>query len=122
MTGLDSVSDECLHRAVHTSDLTTFVGKRRRGLDDFVGENGTQVSVGEKARVALARALVREPRILVLDETFGHLDEATANRVVDNLRRERVAVILLTHDETLARRCDRVYALNDGRLKPMQGE
>ena len=120
--GLDSVSDESLQRAVHTSDLTNFAAKRRRGLDDFVGENGTQVSVGEKARIALARALVRAPRILVLDETFGHLDEATANRVVDNLRRERLAVILLTHDEKLAQRCDRVYSLRDGVLNSTPGE
>ena len=118
-TGLGSVSNEALQRAVQVSDLAGFVGKRRRGWDDFVGENGNQVSVGEKVRVALARALVRDPRVLVLDETFGHLDEGTTTRIVENLRRERIAVILLTHDERLARRCDRVFALRDGRLMEM---
>ena len=118
-TGLNSVSNESLQRAVQVSGLSDFVGKRRRGLDDFVGENGSQVSVGEKVRVALARALVRDPHVLVLDETFGHLDEGTALRIVENLRREKLAVILLTHDERLARRCDRVFALRDGRLREM---
>lgn len=116
LTGLTSVTDEALSRAVELSDLSAFVQKRRRGLDEFVGENGSQVSVGEKVRIAMARALVREPDLLVLDESFGHLDEGTALRIGENLRRAKVAVILLTHDETLARRCDRQYALHDGRL------
>jgi len=64
----------------------------------------------------LARALLREPSVLVLDETFGHLDDATTLRIADNLKRAKLAVILLTHDLALAGHYNRRFALRDGRL------
>jgi ABC-type bacteriocin/lantibiotic exporter with double-glycine peptidase domain len=117
LAGLDNVSDEALSRVLDVTDLASFVRRRKRGIDDFVGENGKHVSVGEKIRIALARALVRLPGVIVLDETFGHLDEDTTDRVVRGLRGCDVAAIVLTHDRELARRCDRAYRLVGGVLE-----
>jgi putative ABC transport system ATP-binding protein len=79
-----------------------------------------QLSGGEQQRVAIARAFVAAPRLLLADEPTGNLDGAAGRVVIDlmfRLRRERgTALLLITHDSELARRCDRIVALADGRI------
>ncbi|MEZ5851066.1 MAG: ABC transporter ATP-binding protein [Hyphomicrobiaceae bacterium] len=79
-----------------------------------------QLSGGEQQRVALARALVTEPRILLADEPTGNLDGTTGRQVVDLLfdlsRRSATTLVLVTHDERLAQRCQRVVRMADGRI------
>ena len=79
-----------------------------------------QLSGGERQRVAIARALVREPDILFADEPTGNLDSESTERIADllfGLRRERrAALVLVTHDEGLAARCDRIVRMHDGRI------
>jgi putative ABC transport system ATP-binding protein len=80
-----------------------------------------RLSGGEQQRVAMARALIHEPRVLLADEPTGSLDSATADGVLDLLM-ERSAVarsclLLVTHSEEVAARADRVLTLRDGRLE-----
>jgi putative ABC transport system ATP-binding protein len=79
-----------------------------------------QLSGGEQQRVALARALAPNPAILVADEPTGNLDENTGKQIVELLfagHAERdTTLILVTHDASLAARCDRVMRLRSGRV------
>ena len=79
-----------------------------------------QLSGGEQQRVAIARAFAAGPSILFADEPTGNLDNATGTEIIDllfSLNRSRGAtLVLVTHDEALARRCDRLLTLRDGRL------
>jgi putative ABC transport system ATP-binding protein len=90
------------------------------GLGDRLQHYPTQLSGGEQQRVALARALVPDPAILVADEPTGNLDEATGKQIVDLLfakHAERgMTLVLVTHDTSLAARCDRVVRLRSGRI------
>jgi len=90
------------------------------GLGDRLHHYPTQLSGGEQQRVALARALAPDPAILVADEPTGNLDEATGKQIVDLLftkHAERgMTLVLVTHDVTLAHRCDRVVRLRSGRV------
>jgi putative ABC transport system ATP-binding protein len=74
--------------------------------------------------VALARALVADPPILLADEPTGNLDEATGAEIIDllfaNHRQRRTTLVLVTHDAALAARCDRVVKLRSGRLESAQ--
>ena len=88
------------------------------GADTVVGERGRQLSAGERQRVAVARAFLADPAVLVFDEATGALDPASETRVLEGyaaLMRGRTTV-LITHRPELARRAERVAVIRDGRV------
>lgn len=90
------------------------------GLAERMNHYPAQLSGGEQQRVAMARALAPDPAILVADEPTGNLDETTGASIVDllfALKRERGAtLVLVTHDASLAARCDRTIRLRSGQI------
>lgn len=88
------------------------------GYDTVVGERGVQLSGGQKQRTALARALVSEPRILVLDDPLSAVDARTETAILAALDRQHEArsVVLITHRVSAARRCDAILVLDGGRV------
>jgi putative ABC transport system ATP-binding protein len=93
----------------------------RVGLGERLGHYARQLSGGEQQRVALARALAPNPAILIADEPTGNLDEATGQQVISLLFAGHVergtTLILVTHDNALAQRCDRIVRLRSGRIE-----
>jgi putative ABC transport system ATP-binding protein len=91
------------------------------GLAERLHHYPAQLSGGEQQRVALARALAPNPAILVADEPTGNLDEATGKQVIELLFAGHVergtTLILVTHDNALAQRCDRIVRLRSGRIE-----
>jgi ABC-type lipoprotein export system ATPase subunit len=96
----------------------------RTGLQDRLGQHIQKLSGGERQRTALCRALMNRPRILLADEPTGSLDEQTTATVFDLLldlaRSEGVTLLMATHDLALARACDRVVTMHDGRIHEPQ--
>ncbi len=92
------------------------------GLAERTTHYPAQLSGGEQQRVALARAIAPRPAILVADEPTGNLDEATGSQIVDlmlALKRDRgTTLVLVTHDLSLAARCDRTIRLRSGSIEP----
>lgn len=97
---------------------------QRLGLGDRLGHRAETLSMGEKQRVMIARALSTGPSLLLADEPTGSLDTQRSREVLELLRelcRERqVAVVLVSHDPLAAGYADRVFALRDGRLSDYQ--
>jgi lipoprotein-releasing system ATP-binding protein len=93
---------------------------RRVGLGERLGHRPARLSGGEQQRVAIVRALANDPKVLLADEPTGNLDHATAESVMATLievaRATGLAALIATHNLDLARRLDRVVALEDGRL------
>ena len=87
------------------------------GLGDRVGHRPSELSGGQQQRAAIARALVTDPVILMADEPTGNLDSATGEsilKVFDDLHARGMTIIMVTHDERIAQRCQRVVRLRDG--------
>jgi len=93
------------------------------GLEQRLDHFPNQLSGGERQRVALCRALLLEPPLLLADEPTGNLDPATGEQVFELLRamalRHGTTMVLVTHNRELARRCARLLLLEDGILKPL---
>jgi putative ABC transport system ATP-binding protein len=108
--------------------------RRRRGLaaleqlelGDKAASKARDLSGGQKQRTVIARALVNDPRVIFADEPTGNLDTATGAVVEDilfSLQREHgITLIVVTHDEELAARCDRRIVVRDGLIVDEQGE
>lgn len=88
------------------------------GLDTVVGERGVILSGGERQRAALARALLRRPRLLILDDCLSAVDAETESRILDNLRRHlgSTTLVLATHRVFVAELCDRILVLDQGHI------
>lgn len=111
-------SDEELWEALSRVSLAEEVRAMPRLLDTEVGTHGTGLSGGMVQRLALARALLASPRVLVLDEPTAHLDAGTRDTVVSDLldAAEGYSTLLITHDLTGLDRVNRIYVVREGRL------
>ena len=90
------------------------------GLAERANHKPYQLSGGERQRVAIGRALMNEPRILLADEPTGNLDSATGNgilKVFEELNRAGQTIVMVTHDERIAQRAGRIVTLADGKIR-----
>ena len=114
-------------QAIHRAGLGDFVRSLPAGLDTMLGEKGSKLSVGQAQRLGLARAILRDAPILLLDEPTSSLDVATEESVMTGLRDwvneapERRMVVLATHRRTTASRADRIFHLAAGNLVAADG-
>jgi ABC-type multidrug transport system fused ATPase/permease subunit len=117
--GAPDASDAAVARALEDA-AAGFVGDLPQGLYTPVGEGGTRLSAGERARVALARAFVRRAPLLLLDEPTAHLDPITEMAVLDGLDRCRpyCTIVVVAHREAVAARAGRVWRLAAGHTLP----
>jgi ATP-binding cassette subfamily B protein len=108
-------------RATRLALADEFIDRLPRGYDTHVGEDGALLSGGEAQRIAIARALLRRPRLLILDEPTNNLGVAVFDRLMRNLRtvEEPPAIVTITHDDKARRHADRLYWLEDGVLRPL---
>jgi len=90
------------------------------GLSDRAKHKPYQLSGGERQRVAIGRALMNEPRLLLADEPTGNLDSATGNGILDVLEKLNSlgqTIVMVTHDERIAQRAGRIVTLVDGKIE-----
>ena len=89
------------------------------GLSERANHKPYQLSAGERQRVAICRALMNQPRLLLADEPTGNLDSATGNSILDTLEKLNKAgqtIVMVTHDERIAQKAGRIIKLVDGKI------
>ncbi|MBE7213399.1 MAG: ATP-binding cassette domain-containing protein, partial [Gluconacetobacter diazotrophicus] len=119
--GVRGATEARLRAAVEDANAAEFIARLPRGLDTPLGERGARLSGGERQRIAIARALIRSPRVLVLDEATSALDvesEALVQDALDRLMEGRTTFIV-AHRLSSLRRAERIAVLRDGRLVEM---
>ena len=118
---VDTANNAYITGSTNSGDLNTSIPTSIGAYQKNLGGGFDIVSGGELQRVALCRALLRRPKLLLADEPTGNLDEETGQRVMDLLlalaREEGSAVLYVTHSRELAAQADQVWTLHAGRLE-----
>ena len=116
--GLERFDEAKLRRAVSISALNDEIGRFSQGYETPVGERGVTLSGGQKQRTALSRAIIREPKILILDDAFSSVDVHTEEKILKQLRkfRERRTCILVAHRISTIHDADLIVVLKDGEI------
>jgi putative ABC transport system ATP-binding protein len=120
MTALENVSVPLEFRGVANAMQLAEEKLKRVGLGHRLTHYPGQLSGGEQQRVAIARALASGARILLADEPTGNLDQETGEQIIKLLfelkKQEGASLLLITHDRALAKRCDRIAEVRDGKI------
>jgi ABC-type bacteriocin/lantibiotic exporter with double-glycine peptidase domain len=111
------VSDAALERAVSDACLTEVIGAREGGLETKVEPRGRNFSGGQRQRIEIARALLNEPDILVLDDAMDALDPALEARIRANLKQRGCSIVVVGHRGSSLAACDRVLRVAGGRVE-----
>ncbi|MFC4402743.1 ABC transporter ATP-binding protein [Gracilibacillus xinjiangensis] len=116
--GNTQASDEEIHHILETASLKEDIDNLPEGLDTLVGESGVTLSGGQKQRVSLARALIKDPEILILDDSLSAVDGKTEANIIEHLKRERVnkTTIIVAHRLSAVKHADQIIVLEDGEI------
>lgn len=120
--GSPQAGEEEVLRAAGLATADEFIRELPAGYDSDAGENGALLSGGQRQRIAIARAMLRRPRLLILDEPTNHLDRAAVSQLMTSLARlpEKPAILLISHDREIIAHAHKVFAVEDGRLVPCE--
>ncbi|MDN3644829.1 ABC transporter ATP-binding protein [Pontixanthobacter aestiaquae] len=114
----EAVADEALWTALEIAGADGFVRKMSDGLDSRAGERGQNMSGGQRQRICIARALLRKPRLLILDEATNALDAQLEKDILERLiaMRDQFSIILVTHRRDTQQLADRLVTLSGGKI------
>ncbi len=116
--GLDEVDDSKIAQALKDADLYHNISEFPRKFETMLGERGITLSGGQKQRLSIARAVVREPKILILDDCLSAVDTKTENVILNNLKKimaNRTSVII-SHRVSSAKLADKIIVIDDGAI------
>jgi ABC-type multidrug transport system fused ATPase/permease subunit len=113
------ISEERVANCLKIANLEQFVYSLKDGLNTSVGERGVKFSGGQIQRLAIARALYREPEILMLDEATSSVDSKTQSQIINDLNKlkNKITFISISHDKKALIHCDKVYQLQNQNLQ-----
>ena len=116
--GVESATDAKIHNAAEAANIAADIESFPEGYDTMVGERGITLSGGQKQRTAIARALIRNPSILILDDALSSVDTQTEDKILNHLREvmQGRTTIFISHRVSTVRNADRIAVLHGGRI------
>jgi len=116
--GLQNVSEERMKNAAKNANALDFINEQPEGFNTVIGEKGVRLSGGQRQRIAIARGILKNPPILILDEATSSLDTESEHLVqiaIDNLMAERT-VLVIAHRLTTVENADNILVMDDGKI------
>jgi ATP-binding cassette subfamily B protein len=116
---LSKEDESRIHKAVQIACADEFIGKTKDGYNTLLGQGGVNLSGGQKQRLSLARALIKEPNILILDDCTSALDATTESSVLKGLSEmeTKATVLLISQRISTVMRADKILVLNNGEVQ-----
>lgn len=116
--GKDDATEADLKKAIHLAYFEKDLENLPMGLETLVGEKGVSLSGGQKQRVSIARALIKNPEILILDDSLSAVDAKTETRIIQNIQNERSGktTIITTHRLSGVQHADKIIVLDEGQI------
>lgn len=114
--GKEDASLEDIQEAIRLADFEKDLANLPAGIETLVGEKGVSLSGGQKQRVSIARALIKDPEILILDDSLSAVDAKTESKIIENIQHERAGktTIISTHRLSGVQHADEIIVLDDG--------
>ncbi len=116
LMGKKSASEEELFEVIRISDLLRDVDLFANKMDTLVGERGVAISGGQKQRISIARAVIKDPYLLIMDDSLSAVDSRTEAKIIENIRenRKNKTTIIVTHRLSAVSHADEIIVLDDG--------
>ena len=114
----DDIDDNLIKQAVKKASLDEFINNLSNGLETIVGEKGIRLSGGQQQRIGIARALYRDPEVLILDEATSSLDQSTEKKIMESVRllKKQKTLIIITHRLSTVEDCDKIFFIDKGKI------
>ena len=113
----DKIKYEYLNKAIDTSQLSDLYKDLKSRNDNMLGNKGIKISGGQRQRIGIARAIYKNPDILILDESTSSLDTYTEKEFFNCIKKLKITKIIITHKINLLKFCDKIFYLDNGVLK-----
>ena len=113
--GTEGYTEEDLNQAIVKSNLDQFIQNSSNGLETIIGEKSNKISGGQSQRIGIARALIKKPSILILDESTNSLDSRTENQIFESIKKlqNELTIILISHSNNSLEICDKIIDLDE---------
>tara|TARA_B100000700_G_scaffold326484_1_gene438135 strand:+ start:1601 stop:3343 length:1743 start_codon:yes stop_codon:yes gene_type:complete len=114
----ENIENNLLNNALEKASLSDFLKNLDEGIETIVGEKGIRLSGGQQQRIGIARALYRDPEILILDEATSSLDETTERKIMDSIQflKRKKTLIVVTHRLSTVKNCDWIFFIDKGKI------
>ncbi len=115
-----NISDKKISKIIDLVDLTYLVKKSSQGLSQVINQDGLNISGGEKQRIGIARALINNPEIIILDEATSGLDLFTEKNVLNTIKKLNKTTIIVSHRHSTLSFCSKIYQIKQNTLKQIK--